>query len=278
MKTNHLLIVLIFFCLQGLVWPLYAQTKYLSLANGPGWYRIIASNAQTADGTIRLYGGMGNNRITLLSMDVALMRYGQGGSINITENLYYNNNHIDSIRAGSVASLETIVDIYVSSIVNPTTLTVTVEGSGLTIPNTAVFSPAPPTGTIIGISGKVVGIQSTTWPVYFSKKVGIGTSVIPAGYTLAVNGKGIMEELLIKQPGQWPDYIFADDYKLPDLEETEAFIKKNRHLPGMPSAAEVEKQGVSLGEMNRKLLEKVEELTLMIMEQNKRIRALESKD
>ena len=74
-----------------------------------------------------------------------------------------------------------------------------------------------------------------------------------------------------------PDFVFEPDYKLRSLEETERFVKANRHLPEIPSAEEIRKDGMNLTEMNLKLLQKVEELTLHAIEQEKRIKALESR-
>jgi hypothetical protein len=73
----------------------------------------------------------------------------------------------------------------------------------------------------------------------------------------------------------WSDYVFAKDYKLQTLDEVEKFIKQNGHLPNIPSEKEVLEKGIDLGEMNNKLLEKIEELTLHTIEINKRNEALE---
>ena len=69
----------------------------------------------------------------------------------------------------------------------------------------------------------------------------------------------------------WPDYVFGEEYKLMSLGETEQYIKENGHLPGVPSAQEVEDEGLSLGEMNARLMQKVEELTLHVIELQKQI-------
>jgi hypothetical protein len=107
--------------------------------------------------------------------------------------------------------------------------------------------------------------------------VRIGNVAVPSGYKFAVNGKMICEEVNVKLASSgWPDYVFADNYNLQSLKEVEKFIADNKHLPNIPSAREVEKSGIELGEMNRKLLEKVEELTLYIIAQNKRLIALEN--
>lgn len=73
----------------------------------------------------------------------------------------------------------------------------------------------------------------------------------------------------------WPDYVFAEGYKLSSLEETEAFIKANKHLPNIPAAAVIEKDGFALGDMQKRMMEKIEELTLHLIESNKKIIQLE---
>ena len=76
----------------------------------------------------------------------------------------------------------------------------------------------------------------------------------------------------------WPDYVFSEGFQLPTLAETEAYIQQNGHLPGVPSAAEVEEEGLSVGEMNKVLMQKVEELTLHLIELQKQIDELKSKE
>lgn len=97
--------------------------------------------------------------------------------------------------------------------------------------------------------------------------VGIGTS--SPKFLLDVNGNLRAREVKV-EGGIWPDYVFNKSYQLPSLLETEQFILKNGHLPGIPSAKEVKKDGVNLGEMNGKLLEKIEELTLHLIEMEKK--------
>jgi hypothetical protein len=105
-------------------------------------------------------------------------------------------------------------------------------------------------------------------------RVGIGT-MEPGDYKLAVNGKVVAKEIKVKDGTPWPDYVFSRDYNLMSLTELEAFIKKNNHLPNIPSAQEVkEKEGIELGVMNAKLLEKIEEMTLHIINMNKEIQSL----
>jgi len=100
--------------------------------------------------------------------------------------------------------------------------------------------------------------------------VGIGTTD-PRGYKLAVNGKIRAQEIKV-EASPWPDYVFEKSYQLPTLQETEKHIKEKGHLPGIPSAQEVGANGINVGEMNAKLLQKIEELTLYIIEQDKRLK------
>lgn len=111
---------------------------------------------------------------------------------------------------------------------------------------------------------------------YFSHDVRIGTLDGATGYVLSVDGKIIGEEVKVQLDQNWPDYVFDSDYQLPSLKEVKQHINEKGHLPGVPSAAEVdENNGFHLGEMNRVLLEKVEELTLYILQQEERIEELE---
>ncbi|MDN5215680.1 hypothetical protein QQ020_26620 [Fulvivirgaceae bacterium BMA12] len=104
--------------------------------------------------------------------------------------------------------------------------------------------------------------------------VGIGTKTT-SSYKLSVNGNIRAKE--VKVETGWSDFVFEDDYELITLAELEAFIKANKHLPEIPSAEEVAENGVSLGEMDSKLLQKIEELTLYIIDQQKEIEILKEK-
>lgn len=97
----------------------------------------------------------------------------------------------------------------------------------------------------------------------------LGITVPASGYKLSVNGKIIAEELRIQTSGVWPDYVFHNDYKLMPLDILDQSIKTNGHLPGIPNAAEIEAEGFDSGEMQRKIMEKIEELTLYVIELKK---------
>ncbi len=95
------------------------------------------------------------------------------------------------------------------------------------------------------------------------------------GYKLAVNGKTVTKEVIVTIQ-QWADHVFHDGYQLPALDDVRTFISENHHLPGVPSEEEVISQGIPLGEMNKILLTKVEELTLYVINLQKELNELRS--
>lgn len=114
----------------------------------------------------------------------------------------------------------------------------------------------------------------TTQHMTFKWNTGIGIGTNNPQYKLDVNGTIRAKE--IKVETGWADFVFADDYQLPSLGDVETYIKTQGHLPGIPTEAEVKKNGTNLGEMNVKLLQKIEELTLYMIQQNKEIELLKS--
>jgi len=102
--------------------------------------------------------------------------------------------------------------------------------------------------------------------------VGIGTTS-PQG-KLAVNGYIYSKKVIVTQSG-WSDYVFHPGYHLRSLPEVEKFIQKQQHLPDVPSVADVEKDGIDLGDNQATLLRKIEELTLYVIAQDKKLKLLE---
>jgi hypothetical protein len=100
----------------------------------------------------------------------------------------------------------------------------------------------------------------------------VGVNVIPPAdgqYSFYVKGGILAEEVKVMLQSNWPDYVFNSNYHLPSLQHVERFIQNNGHLPGIPDAQTVEKEGINLGEMNGLLLKKIEELTLYMIELQK---------
>ncbi|WP_425237726.1 fibronectin type III domain-containing protein [Ulvibacterium sp.] len=126
------------------------------------------------------------------------------------------------------------------------------------------------------------GGGSTVWNeansvASYTGNVAVGTATVPNGYQMAIDGKLITEEVKVQLSGNWPDYVFSAEYRLPTLEEVQKHITEKGHLVNIPSASEVEAEGIELGEMNKLLLEKIEELTLYILKMDKEIKALKNK-
>jgi hypothetical protein len=100
----------------------------------------------------------------------------------------------------------------------------------------------------------------------YTENVGIGTTDPTA--KLTVNGTTKTKEVIVSED-VGADFVFNDDYSLPSLAEIEKYIKSNNHLPEIPSAKEMKKKGVKIGDLQIKLLQKIEELTLQMIQQNK---------
>lgn len=125
----------------------------------------------------------------------------------------------------------------------------------------------------INLNGnKLVGGTSGNGGIFVADNgnVRIGVGTMNPTKALEVNGTIRSKEVIV-EIANWSDFVFDNNYKLMSLKETERFIKQNGHLPNVPSAAEVEKEGIELGEMNAILLQKIEELTLYVIELEKQI-------
>lgn len=124
---------------------------------------------------------------------------------------------------------------------------------------------------------KIVGSSASTNGLFVGTNgnVRIGAGSGNPSKALEVNGIVRSKEVLVEITG-WSDFVFEKDYKLMSLAEVEQFVKQHGHLPDVPSANEVEENGIGLGEMNALLLQKIEEMTLHLIEMEKRIQELES--
>lgn len=172
-----------------------------------------------------------------------------------------------------------------------------VQSNSLNVATSATVNGATTTGslsvltnaTVNGnarVNGNVgIGKAPTTFDLdvagtsNFDGRVKIGAASFPsaASYELAVGGGIIAEEVLVRlQP--WPDYVFEPDYPLPSLQEVEAYVEREKHLPGVTPACDIESSGLNLGQMQKMQMEKIEELFLHLIALEKRIQILEAEN
>lgn len=182
------------------------------------------------------------------------------GTLLIGSNLYLNN-----YNAPANSNIKT-------SITHPT-----MSGAGIIIPGNGqehqgsiIFHTSPPSST-------VAETEFNSPRMIIKENGNIGIGIQSPIYKLDVNGVIHSKEVKVDMIG-WADYVFQRNYPLRTLEEVEQHIEENGHLPNIPSTEEVLKNGINLAEMNTKLLEKIEELTLYSIEQNKQIKKLQNEN
>ena len=141
-------------------------------------------------------------------------------------------------------------------------------GNIFSITHTQATSPTPPAQQLFAVD-----LNQT----YIGNKLRIGSTAASgsyAGYTLSVAGDMIAKRCVI-EIDSWADYVFKKDYKLPSLSSVESYVSENKHLPGVPSEDEIKTKGVDMGEMNKILMQKVEELTLYMIDLQKQNKSLQ---
>lgn len=131
---------------------------------------------------------------------------------------------------------------------------------------------------VVDYTSENANLDTVDWTVrdlFANQNVGIGTTNTQ-GYRLAVAGNMIAEGVKVELQGNWPDFVFEEKFQLMDLEKVREYIKENGHLPNIPSAEKIKENGIDLGDMDAKLLQKIEELTLYILRQQNQIELLQN--
>jgi len=231
------------------------ETQLISVPSD-GTY-VVASGARIK-GTYTL-NFEAANRVQTVVLLANANQFDYGSTLSILSNNSYNGSVIMS-NFRLVFSSDNATVYLVFDIANRnagTSVTGHFEGTGLYNPSWGGTLPASPIGS--GVYPLVVN----------NGNVSIGTPN-SYGYKFAVNGNVIATSMTVKLYANWPDYVFKKDYQLPSLTDVKTYIDQNQHLPDMPSEAEVAKDGLNLGEMNKLLVKKVEELTLYLIEKDKK--------
>jgi hypothetical protein len=198
------------------------------------------------------------NRVQTVVLLANATQFDYNSSLSVLSNLSYNNTVVMS-NFRFVFSSDNSVVYLVFDIGNRnsgTAVTALFNGTGAYIPSWGGTMPTSPNAG--GVYALVVN----------QGNVGINTTDTK-GYKFAVNGSAIATSMTVKLYANWPDYVFKPDYELPSLTDVKSYIDQNHHLPEIPSEAEVAKNGINLGEMNKVLLKKVEELTLYLIDKDK---------
>jgi hypothetical protein len=218
-------------------------------------------------GTFALYTNTtGNNNIAIGASSLNLLSSGNN-------NIGIGSNTFNAMTSGST-----------NVAIGTDALSTNVTGSGnIAIGHNAGFSES-------GSNKLYIANSNTATPLVYgdftTKYLAVGevaaadrAAATSGGYRLLVKGGMITEKIKVAVAGSadWADYVFEPSYKLMSLEQTEEFIKTNKHLPNVPSADEIANNGIDVAKTSAKLMEKIEELTLHIIELNKKIKELESR-
>jgi len=262
----------------------YSQTSPSSQQVGSYDWKIQSGSGTMANPSIITLDGTSDNTGGSLILESGT---GYAGSGNIS--LFSNGQVFFSANGGShYLSLNTSNSTYQS---------ISTNSSYIKFLKPITVSDDLTTTGDLTVSGNISGTQNVDFPKFIDSDnssyfvdpsssstsmilngaVGIGTTTIPTGYKLAVNGKFVATEVLVELYNDWPDYVFSDDYNIMPIGDLENYIKKHNHLPNIPSAKEIEADGQNLGEMQILLLQKVEELTLYIIDLENRNQALEER-
>ncbi|MER3318218.1 MAG: hypothetical protein RIB79_07990 [Allomuricauda sp.] len=184
----------------------------------------------------------------------------------------------------SIGNTGTATNLTVNGLTPDTSFDFTVfaedaAGNVSAISNTEIVVTLVGTG-ITDYTSENANIAAVDWTardLFADRNVGIGTTNTQ-GYRLAVAGNVIAEGVKVELQGNWPDFVFTKDFDLLDLAEVRKFIKEHGHLPNIPSAQKMQEEGIDLGDMNAKLLQKIEELTLYLLSQEEELKALKEEN
>lgn len=221
---------------------------------------VINATATDADGTVskvEFFQGTTKLGEDLISPYTYTWNNVSGGSYSLTA---VATDNLDAVTTSAPVNITVVIPPSWSLTGNPNTNTGT-HFIGTTDDNGLIFKTNNTVRMLLSNGGSL----------------GINTTQINNDYKLFVEGS-IRARNVRVDPDTWPDYVFYKNYKLPSLAEIERFIQKNNHLPGIPSATEVKEKGLDVGNNHALLLKKIEELTLYVIELNKKMEKLSAEN
>lgn len=251
----------------------------------PGWYRIAMSSGTNSRANT-VFELRENSQHSTLRFELGVS-YNQvaGSSLTVTSHSYYNVPAFLKVRLiTSTPYADSYLEVYVKPIDNNNNAFNAYTINPLSVTDWQLINWTP--GEIpFGYNAVEFDVDklfsvgnlpnSNILSVARNGYVGIGTDIPKE--KLSVNGKIRAKEIKV-EVSNWPDYVFDSKYNLESLDELEKFVQINKHLPGMPSAEIVLREGIDLGEMQRGLLKNQEELTLHLIEKSKTIERLEEEN
>ncbi|NTD97003.1 hypothetical protein G6M26_06550 [Agrobacterium tumefaciens] len=269
MKVKLIIVVLIFCFSRNATAQVY---NLGNTANLPGWYKLgnLVLNQQGGDASIEVFAGNGYNA-NFAQQGETYIHFRTSNEVSENNGFFGSGSFYGTGRTKLLSNV-TVVQVGTNSwdfyaILPsytggyPTLSLHSFAGSWTSILVAATVPANSPSIALV----EEFHLTSRT---LFAENVGIGTTTPTE--RLSVNGKIRAHEIKV-ETDNWPDYVFLAKYKYPSLIELENFIHQNGHLPGVPDAKSVKQDGIALGEMNKILLEKIEELTLHLIEKDKQI-------
>lgn len=247
-------------------------TKYGSAS--VGGYAGVTTQYPYAN--LLAFGNNGGAFLLANSGNVGLGLY-KGGTTKLKLNVNFNTEYL-----GLGGNADPTSNVHINSTFTGDTLKITNSTTGHTKTDGLDIRTVGNNAAIINRENSTLDLgtnNTSQMRIAADGKISMGNVTTPAGYRLYVEN-GILTEKVkvsVKTSSEWSDYVFAPEYNLTKLPEVEAYINSHKHLPGVPSADEVVANGIDMAKMDAKLLEKVEELTLHLIEMNKKMIEMQQK-
>ncbi|PRD44541.1 hypothetical protein [Sphingobacterium haloxyli] len=261
MKANYFVLLLLLCWTTG-VW---SQTRTTASVNGAGWKRVAYCNSPAGRGFGRVTLYTTGGAATPYHLDIEWFKdWTVAGGITVKSNsktAYWTQARLTFDQD------TTFIEVNFARAVSAVTIMSDAYGWNVARGFSGVLPDGGGTVRAEARVGKMAIDDYLT--VAYNGNVGIGTTTPDT--KLAVNGNIRAREIKV-ETANWPDYVFREDYELPSLDFIRAYIAEHGHLPEIPSAAEVGREGIALGEINALLLKKIEELTLLLMEKDEQLK------